>query len=76
MHTPLRLAWLSPNPRGRVSSSVFDESTLHTRALVAGAIEGRCLQDTDYGSREFAVRDLQRGAWSFGTYLPRPPALT
>jgi uncharacterized glyoxalase superfamily protein PhnB len=28
------------------------------------------LHDTDYGSREFAVRDLEGNLWTFGTYHP------
>ena len=27
-------------------------------------------RDTDYGSREYAVRDPEGRVWSFGTYLP------
>lgn len=30
-------------------------------------------RDTDYGSREYAVRDPEGRVWSFGTY--RPPAV-
>jgi len=28
------------------------------------------LTDTDYGSRDFAVRDPEGNIWSFGTYAP------
>jgi uncharacterized glyoxalase superfamily protein PhnB len=41
---------------------------LHDRALAAGATLLRALNDTDYGSREFAVKDLEGNVWSFGTY--------
>ena len=30
----------------------------------------RELQDTDYGFREYSVRDLEGYLWSFGTYNP------
>jgi uncharacterized glyoxalase superfamily protein PhnB len=33
----------------------------------------RPLADTDYGSREFTVRDPEGNLWSFGTY-PGTPA--
>jgi uncharacterized glyoxalase superfamily protein PhnB len=32
----------------------------------------RPLSETDYGSREFAVRDPEGNAWSFGTYRGEP----
>lgn len=41
---------------------------LHDRAIAAGATLVRALNDTDYGSREFAVRDPEGNRWSFGTY--------
>jgi len=30
------------------------------------------LNDTDYGSREFSVRDPEGNLWSFGTYRGEP----
>jgi len=41
---------------------------LHDRAIAAGATLVRALNDTDYGSREFSVRDPEGNRWSFGTY--------
>jgi uncharacterized glyoxalase superfamily protein PhnB len=41
---------------------------LHDRAMAAGATLLRALNDTDYGSREFAVKDPEGNVWSFGTY--------
>jgi uncharacterized glyoxalase superfamily protein PhnB len=38
------------------------------RATKAGATIIRGLQDEDYGSRGFSVRDPQGVLWSFGTY--------
>jgi uncharacterized glyoxalase superfamily protein PhnB len=40
------------------------------RAVAAGAEVVRPLYDTDYGSREFSVRDPEGNVWSFGTYRP------
>ena len=40
------------------------------RARAAGAEIVRELNDTDYGSREYAARDLEGNVWSFGTYRP------
>ncbi|PZS36733.1 MAG: glyoxalase [Pseudonocardiales bacterium] len=49
-----------------------DVDTLHARAVAAGAEITRPLQDTDYGSREFAARDPEGNRWSFGTYRGEP----
>ena len=53
-----------------------DPDGLHDRALKAGAAIVRELNETDYGSREFAARDPEGNLWSFGTYRgePRPVA--
>ena len=40
------------------------------RARAAGAEIAREPADTPYGSREYACRDLEGNAWSFGTYRP------
>ncbi len=44
------------------------------RAVAAGAEVLRKPFDTDYGSRDFAVRDPEGNMWQFGTYpgAPRP----
>jgi len=48
---------------------VTDEpDALHERAIAAGATQVRGLNDTDYGSREFAVKDPEGNQWTFGTY--------
>jgi uncharacterized glyoxalase superfamily protein PhnB len=48
---------------------VTDEpDRLFARAKAAGAEILREPQDTDYGSRDFAVRDPEGNRWSFGTY--------
>ncbi|NIK60427.1 VOC family protein [Kribbella shirazensis] len=38
------------------------------RAIGAGAVVVRGLEDTDYGSRGFTVRDPEGNLWSVGTY--------
>ncbi len=54
---------------------VCDEpDALFARATAAGAVVHRSLYDTDYGSREFAVRDPEGNLWSFGTYRGEPYA--
>jgi uncharacterized glyoxalase superfamily protein PhnB len=49
---------------------VRDVEAVHARAVAAGAPIIRPLQDTPYGSREFAVRDPEGHTWSVGTYDP------
>jgi uncharacterized glyoxalase superfamily protein PhnB len=45
-----------------------DPDALCARATAAGAELMLDLRDTDYGSREFMVRDPEGNRWSFGTY--------
>jgi uncharacterized glyoxalase superfamily protein PhnB len=45
---------------------------LFARTVAAGAIVVTEPHDTDYGSREFAVRDPEGNRWSFGTYRGAP----
>jgi uncharacterized glyoxalase superfamily protein PhnB len=49
---------------------VPDADAVHTRAVAAGAVIVRPLQDTPYGSREFGVKDPEGHSWSVGTYDP------
>ena len=49
---------------------VPDADAVHARAVAAGATIVRPLQNTNYGSREFAVRDPEGHTWSLGTYDP------
>jgi uncharacterized glyoxalase superfamily protein PhnB len=49
-----------------------DPDALHDRAVAAGAEVLQPLHDTDYGSRDFAVRDPEGNLWSFGTYRGEP----
>jgi uncharacterized glyoxalase superfamily protein PhnB len=50
--------------------AVADPDAHHDRAVAAGAEVTRELVDTDYGSRDYAVRDPEGNRWSFGTYRP------
>lgn len=50
---------------------VRDVDAHAARARSAGAEITREPAMTDYGSREYAARDLEGNHWSFGTYLPR-----
>ncbi len=45
-----------------------DPDGLFARATAAGAEVLSGLHDTDYGSRDFYVRDPEGNRWSFGTY--------
>ena len=49
---------------------VPDADAVYARAVAAGATIIRPLQDTPYGSREFAVKDPEGHSWSVGTYDP------
>jgi len=49
-----------------------DPDALFARAVAAGASVLAPPHDTDYGSREFAVRDPEGNLWSLGTYRGQP----
>ena len=55
---------------GWVYVAVEDPDALHERAKAAGAEIVMAPMDTDYGSRDFALWDLEGNLWSFGTYRP------
>lgn len=55
---------------GSVYLVVPDADAAHARAVAAGAVITRPLQDTPYGSREFAVKDPEGHSWGVGTYDP------
>ncbi len=50
--------------------AVTDPDALHDRALAAGAEVVLPLTDTNYGSRDFTLRDPEGNLWAFGTYRP------
>ena len=61
----------APPPGGTALYMVVeDPDAHHERACAAGAEIVRALNDTDYGSREYAARDPEGNVWSFGTYQP------
>lgn len=47
-----------------------DVDALYERAREGGAEIVLEINETDYGSREFTVRDPEGNLWSFGTYRP------
>jgi uncharacterized glyoxalase superfamily protein PhnB len=49
-----------------------DPDALCARAVAAGAELVQEVRDTDYGSRDFLVRDPEGNRWSFGTYRGEP----
>ena len=57
-------------PTGTNSTYVVttDPDALFARATAAGAEVVRGLQNEEYGSRGFSVRDPEGNLWSFGTY--------
>jgi len=68
----------SPRELGNVETRssyivVPDADAVYARAQAAGATILRPIQNTDYGSREFAVTDPEGHSWSCGTYDPWQP---
>src|SRR4051812_29585829 len=49
---------------------VADAEAVYERAKAAGGRIVREIQNTDYGSREFTVKDPEGHSWSVGTYNP------
>lgn len=65
----------SPSDIGNVETRgaylvVADPDAVYARAQAAGGRIVRELQNTDYGSREFTVKDPEGHSWSVGTYNP------
>jgi uncharacterized glyoxalase superfamily protein PhnB len=50
--------------------AIDDVESLYERATGAGADVALELTETDYGSRDFTLRDPEGNLWSFGTYRP------
>ena len=67
-----------PSEAGGVTQAVYcylpDPDALFERVQAAGAEILRGISDTDYGSREFSVRDPEGHVWHFGSYHPDAPA--
>ncbi len=66
--------WRPPVEAGLSTQMIYivveDSDALFARATAAGAEVVRPLSDTDYGSRDFSVRDPEGHIWNFGTYHP------
>lgn len=64
----------SPSALGAETRSAYivvaDADAVFARAQAVGATVVRPLQNTDYGSREFSVKDPEGHSWSVGTYDP------
>lgn len=65
----------SPGELGNVETRtayvvVKDADAVYARAQAVGAQIVRPIQNTDYGSREFSVKDPEGHSWSVGTYNP------
>jgi uncharacterized glyoxalase superfamily protein PhnB len=56
--------------QGWIYATCDDPDALYARATQAGAEVTMELTDQEYGSRDFAVRDLEGNQWNFGTYEP------
>ena len=63
-----------PVPPGSFGAYVVtdDPDGLYKRATGVGAEVIQEMNETDYGSRGFAVRDPEGNRWSFGTYRGEP----
>jgi uncharacterized glyoxalase superfamily protein PhnB len=62
--------WGSHAGQSWIYVAVDDADALCERARAAGAEIVMEPTDTDYGSRDFALRDLEGNLWNFGTYRP------
>ena len=64
----------SPADLGGETRSAYivvpEADAAYDRAQAAAATVVRPLQNTDYGSREFTVKDPEGHSWSVGTYDP------
>jgi uncharacterized glyoxalase superfamily protein PhnB len=68
---PARAEASATRGKGSEIYVAVDDPDAHcARAREAGAEIVRDLNDTDYGSREYAARDPEGNVWSFGTYQP------
>jgi uncharacterized glyoxalase superfamily protein PhnB len=54
-----------------VYCAVDEVDSLYECVREAGAEIALTITDTDYGSRDFTVRDPEGNLWAFGTYRPR-----
>jgi uncharacterized glyoxalase superfamily protein PhnB len=59
-----------PPGRNLLYIAIDDPDGLHDRVVAAGGDVVVPLTNTDYGSRDFTVRDPEGNLWAFGTYRP------
>ena len=55
---------------GLVYCALDDVDSLYEQVREAGGEIALEITDTDYGSRDFTVRDPEGNLWAFGTYRP------
>jgi uncharacterized glyoxalase superfamily protein PhnB len=54
-----------------VYCAIDDVDSLYERVRKAGGDIAVDITDTDYGSRDFTLRDPEGNLWAFGTYRPQ-----
>jgi len=57
-----------PTGAGSVYVVTADPGAVHDRAVGLGARVVRPMEETDYGSKQFAIADAEGNLWCFGTY--------
>lgn len=57
-----------PTGAGSVYVVTADPTSVHERATTLGARVVRPMEETDYGSKQFAIADTEGNLWCFGTY--------
>ncbi len=64
----------SPSLPGTFGAYVVaeDVDALHAQIAAAGVEVTTALYDTDYGSRDFGIKDPEGNRWMFGTYPGAP----
>ncbi len=64
----------SEMPTGAASIYVVtaDPTAVYDRATALGAKMIRPMEETDYGSKQFAIADAEGNLWCFGTYAGEP----
>lgn len=74
---PGEIGLKSPSEAGGVTQTLYiyvhNIDSYYEMVRDAGAEILIGLRDTDYGSREFGVKDPEGQVWYFGTYYPAGP---
>jgi uncharacterized glyoxalase superfamily protein PhnB len=60
-----------PSGSRLIYCAIDDVDALYQRVQEAGGDIAVQITDTDYGSRDFTVRDPEGNLWAFGTYRPQ-----